>query len=612
MSGLDMALEVGTVRGEGEGGWHPEDMLVAPLVGSDGELLGFISLDDPVDGRRPSDGLLETVGAVASIVASVIHHAQVLAESARHRAAVEHLLRVSSELAVPSSRRRMLHAVCEGVRDALSFEKVAVFLDTADTEAGVAAAVGFDGPPPEFDPVTILPMLRTEYMRGGCVLLSSEQARTLVPSSYGETYVSTRNGRGPRAWNHHWLMVPLVDRSGHTVGVLWADEPLDYLLPSDDDPRALRAFANHAVTAIESSRALDTMRHLAEHDPLTGLRNRRTFEPDIADALRDRPVALLVLDLDHFKQVNDTLGHTAGDNVLKRFAGVVSGFVRECDAPTRLGGEEFALTLPGVTEGEAIAVAERVRHAVAAAFTDSPVSITVSIGIATAQPGGSAAKLVRAANRALFAAKKLGRNRCVVNDPATLAVLGALAEQADENLAAAILLAETLDLRDAGTAQHSTTVGHYAERVARELGLPPERVERIRVAGVLHDIGKLGVPDAILQKPGRLTAAEWAEIRRHPELGARILDHANLRDIAPWVRGHHERVDGGGYPDGLAGDKIALESRILAVADAYEAMIADRPYRRGMEPAAARAELDRGAGTQFDADVVAAFLRDLT
>jgi HD-GYP domain-containing protein (c-di-GMP phosphodiesterase class II) len=131
------------------------------------------------------------------------------------------------------------------------------------------------------------------------------------------------------------------------------------------------------------------------------------------------------------------------------------------------------------------------------------------------------------------------------------------------------------------------------------------------VAGVLHDIGKLGIADAILQKPGKLTEAEWAEIRRHPELGARILDHANLRDVATWVRGHHERVDGAGYPDGLAGDRIPLESRILAVADTYEAMTADRPYRGAMDPAAARAELERCAGTQFDRDVVAAFLRSL-
>jgi diguanylate cyclase (GGDEF)-like protein/putative nucleotidyltransferase with HDIG domain len=608
---LNMATEVGTVRGEGEDGWHPLDMLVAPLTGSDGELLGFLSLDDPVDGRRPSHDLLATLAAIAAIMASVIEHAQLVAESARHRAAVEHLLRVSAELAVPSSRGEMLRAVCASVRDALAFEKVVVYLhDRGDDHLRAAEGVGWEQLPPPLPADAILGLLEAEHAREGCVLLESEQARALMPADYGEVYISRRNGRGARAWNRHWLLVPLVDRSGRTVGTLWADDPSDHLLPSGDDLRALRAFANHAVTAIESARALETMRHLAEHDPLTGLRNRRTFEPVIADALTRQPVSLLVLDLDRFKQVNDTLGHTQGDDVLRRFAAVVSRFVRAGDAPTRLGGEEFALTLLGAREGEAVAVAERLRAEVAAEFAGLEVPVTVSVGIASAAPGGSATELVRAANRALFAAKRLGRDRCVVHNAEMLAVLGALAdERENEQLAAAILLAETLDLRDAGTARHSSTVGHLAQRIAHELGLPAERVERIRVAGVLHDIGKLGIADAILQKPGTLSESEWAEIRRHPELGARILDHANLRDIATWVRGHHERIDGGGYPDRLAGDAIALESRILAVADAYEAMTADRPYRRGMSPSAARAELERCAGTQFDPDVVAAFLR---
>ena len=141
-----------------------------------------------------------------------------------------------------------------------------------------------------------------------------------------------------------------------------------------------------------------------------------------------------------------------------------------------------------------------------------------------------------------------------------------------------MLLAETLDMRDVGTARHSQTVGRYAEEIARGLGLPEPHVERIRAAGVLHDIGKLGVADAVLKKPGKLTDEEWVEMRRHPELGARILDHANLRDISAWVLAHHERIDGRGYPHGLPGDVIPLEARILAVADAYEAMTADRAY----------------------------------
>lgn len=181
-------------------------------------------------------------------------------------------------------------------------------------------------------------------------------------------------------------------------------------------------------------------------------------------------------------------------------------------------------------------------------------------------------------------------------------------QSAELRLAAVMLLAEALDLRDASTARHSRTVGAFAQRTARALGIGEDRLDHIRAAGVLHDLGKLGIADAILHKRGPLDEAEWREMRRHPEIGARILEHAGLHEIAGWVRAHHERVDGHGYPAGIAGAAIPLEARILAVADAYEAMIADRPYRAGMDPDAARAELQCCAGSQFDPEVVAAFL----
>jgi HD-GYP domain-containing protein (c-di-GMP phosphodiesterase class II) len=185
---------------------------------------------------------------------------------------------------------------------------------------------------------------------------------------------------------------------------------------------------------------------------------------------------------------------------------------------------------------------------------------------------------------------------------------GASGESAELRLAAVMLLAETLDMRDAGTARHSRTVGAYARQTALALDMAEGRVERIHAAGVLHDLGKLGIADAILHKPGPLDQAEWREIMRHPEIGARILEHAGLPDIADWVRAHHERVDGGGYPKGTVGDQIPLEARILAVADAYEAMIADRPYRAGMPALTACEELVRCSGTQFDPTVVDAFI----
>jgi diguanylate cyclase (GGDEF)-like protein/putative nucleotidyltransferase with HDIG domain len=610
-----MTWVTGTAGAPGPDAWHPDDALLVPLIASDGRPLAFLSLDDPVDGRRPGDGALEVVSAVAAIAAGVIEHAQLAAEAARHRAAVEHLLRVSSELTTSKSRAEMLDAVCEGIRDALGFEKAAVFLDEAgDGRLVLSAGVGFDddvdgiGP---FPGAALEAMMAPDYEQEGCVLIDSPTAHAMAAElGIPTVYASHHNGRGPRAWNHHWLMVPLRNREGSLLGFLWADDPVDLLLPGVDGLRALRAFANHAIGAIESARHLERMRQLAELDPLTGLRNRRGFEQGLES--RRAPLALLICDLDHFKRVNDTLGHPVGDDVLRTFSDLLRDCTRENDVAVRLGGEEFALVLSAVGEREALAVAERLRREVAATFRDFPVPISVSVGIADATRDDGAEALVRAANRALYAAKRLGRDRCVVHHAETLAMLDALADdRAGEQLAAAMLLAETLDLRDVATARHSETVGRYAERIAHELQLSPDHVERVRVAGVLHDIGKLGISDAVLLKPDRLEPHEWQEIERHPELGARILEHANLRDVASWVLSHHERLDGTGYPRELAGTSIPLEGRILAVADAYEAMTADRPYRTALAETEAREELRRGAGTQFDPAVVAAFERVL-
>ena len=339
--------------------------------------------------------------------------------------------------------------------------------------------------------------------------------------------------------------------------MLWADDPDDRLLPSAAKLKALRAFANQAVSAIASAEQRDHLLHLAHHDPLTGLRNRRAFEDGIARRLGrvgpDGRLALLTLDLDHFASVNDALGHEAGDELLRRFAALVGDLTRDADAPTRLGGAEFAVLLDGADAPSAGRVAERLRRRVRDELTGPGLDVTVSVGVADAGQGEDARDLVRRAGRALQAAKHLGRDRCVVHDPGHGDALAALRRDGapGEQVAAAVLLAETLDLRDPATARHSHTVGALAEAVARELGWTDDRVERVRLAGVLHDVGKLGVPDAILFKPGPLDDEEWAEMRRHAEIGAQILEHAGLSDVAGWVLAHHERPDGRGYPQGL-------------------------------------------------------------
>ena len=484
-STLDMTWVTGGEAGEGPDAWHPSDGLIVPLTASDGRPLAFLSLDLPVDGRRPGEAALEVLSAVAAIAASVIEHAQLTAAAARHRAAVEHLLRVSSELTSSRSRGEMLRAVCEGIRDALGFELAGVFLDEAgDGRLVPVAGIGVDSIDGlgSFTAAALEPMIAPELAQEGCVLLDSATARVLAADAgMPQVYSSRNNGHGPLAWDHHWLMVPLRDRGGALLGFLWADDPADRLLPGVDGLRALRAFANHAVGAIEAARHVEALRELAELDPLTGLLNRRGFEQGLDG--RRAPLALVICDLDHFKRVNDTLGHPAGDDVLRRFADLLRACTREDDAAIRLGGEEFALVLSGVGEREALAVAERLRREVANEFREFPVPISVSVGIADSPSEGDAEELVRAANRALYAAKRLGRDRCVVHHADTLAMLDALAdERAGEQLAAAMLLAETLDLRDVATARHSETVGQL-RRTDRGGARAPRRPGRARPRG---------------------------------------------------------------------------------------------------------------------------------
>jgi diguanylate cyclase (GGDEF)-like protein/putative nucleotidyltransferase with HDIG domain len=352
----------------------------------------------------------------------------------------------------------------------------------------------------------------------------------------------------------------------------------------------------------------------ARTDPLTGLANRHGFRElldlELARARRrDGRLTVIVGDLDHFKEVNDRSGQKVGNLALQRVARLLERGKREVDAVARVGGEEFALVLPDTDEHGAFVIGERLRSELREEFRGDSVPVTVSFGVASyPRDGQTAAALLRATDEALQAGKWSGGNRTMLHSPAMRAASTGDSEDRDvasERFLAVMLdLAEAIDLRFSGSARHSETVGRYAEMMARELGLSKQRTSRVRLAGLLHDIGKVGVPDGILHKPGRLTEEEFAVIKRHPELGAQMLDHPSLTDVREWVGAHHEQPDGGGYPRGLKGEKIPLEARIIAAADAYEAMTSDRSYRNSMDHAAAREELERCAGTQFDQRVV--------
>ncbi|MGI8633185.1 MAG: bifunctional diguanylate cyclase/phosphohydrolase [Solirubrobacterales bacterium] len=356
----------------------------------------------------------------------------------------------------------------------------------------------------------------------------------------------------------------------------------------------------------------------ARIDALTGLRNRQGFTEILDNELErcrvpGHALTVLIADLDGFKRVNKELGTRGGDVRLTEVARFLRDFARPQDTVARTGGEEFGLICPDLDQHEAYLMGERMLRALRSDQHDRPFPVSMSVGVATfPAQGEGASELLRSADEAMHAAKALGRDRVVLFSPEISSVFGDLTIASDQGahaqLSAVLGLAGALDARDSYTARHSQTVGRYSELMARKLGLSEDRIERVRLAGMVHDIGKVGVPDSILNKPGKLDDIEWEQMRRHPEIGARILEGEGLEDIRSWVMAHHERPDGRGYPLGLEDSQIAVEAKILSVADAYEAMTSDRPYRKALGQEIAIGELRKHAGGQFDEAVIDAFL----
>jgi diguanylate cyclase (GGDEF)-like protein/putative nucleotidyltransferase with HDIG domain len=377
----------------------------------------------------------------------------------------------------------------------------------------------------------------------------------------------------------------------------------------DDELGLLGLLVDELALAIQHARDYSDRLEQAIRDPLTGAYNRRFFLEAVGKELaRTRrygaPASLVLIDIDDFKAVNDSLGHPAGDQVLCRLAEIVAGAVRPMDTFARLGGEEFGLLLPETAQVEALLVADRIRLAVGRAELVEDRRVTVSAGVATAPEDGlELTELHRRADAALYWCKAHGKDLC--------AVAGEAGEQSGAVGEAHALqhlygIVQMLDAGNLRTRAHSQTVAAYSVAIGKAMDLDPERLIMLRRAALLHDVGKVSVPAEILDKPGALDDREFAIVRGHSVAGAEMLAHAGLAEEARWVRWHHERVDGRGYPDGLTGAELPLEARILFVADAFEAMTSDRPYRAGTGAQEAIAELDRCAGTQFDADVVEA------
>ena len=340
-----------------------------------------------------------------------------------------------------------------------------------------------------------------------------------------------------------------------------------------------------AWEALSHERQREALALVSRADPLTGCLNRRGFEERL-DAELDssrrggRDAAIVVLDLDDFKQVNDTRGHEAGDELLRWTVERAGTVLRPMDSLGRLGGDEFAIVVPGASPDQAREVADRLRDALGE-------RVSVSTGVASFPADASSrAALHRHADHDLYRAKN---GRAPEPGPTT------------GELAWAAALARAVELRTAVADEHSSSVAGYAAAVAQRLGWSGGHLALLRMAAMLHDVGKVSVPDSILQKPGPLTVSEFERVKSHPSAGADIVERVGgLSPVVGWIRHSHEHFDGSGYPGGLAGDAIPEASRILLVAEAFDAITSPRAYGSPLSAAAALEELRAHAGAQFD------------
>jgi len=381
----------------------------------------------------------------------------------------------------------------------------------------------------------------------------------------------------------------------------------------------LEKLALQIAAPVENAQLYAQLEQRARIDVLTGLFNRRHFEERLKEEISrhsryGNEFSIFMLDLDNFKSYNDAYGHPAGDILLNQIGKIIKSSIRNADQAFRYGGDEFVAILPETTREDAWVVAERVRAQLAEEMERQTIAITCSIGLANYPADGVVAdELVAVADNALYYAKRTGGNRIYLSSkilpkpPDNGGITGI--DTRSDSLSVIYALVSAVEAKDPYTYGHSKKVNTYAVALAGAIGLSPDEVSKVSTAALLHDIGKIGIPDKVLNKKGKLSGEDWEAIKAHPRLGANIV--GTMPHLVPYVNSilhHHERWDGGGYPEGLKGEEIPIEARILAIVDSFEAMTSVRPYRPALSLEQVVKELRQGAGLQFDPKLVEVFI----
>lgn len=412
----------------------------------------------------------------------------------------------------------------------------------------------------------------------------------------------------------------------------------------------LELFANYLGMFMHNAELVTRTNKYANTDTLTSLYNHRGFQEVLSAELQKAEenktsLSVVMLDVNNISKINRELGHAKGDEVIKLLAEKVKQNIRPSDTAGRYGGDEIAIIMPNTDTKEAKYLAEYITYCLSCCFVDDVGPVKVSVGISTyPECTKDQEKLLILAEQAMYISQAKGYKEGMSaiisssdynfwDDMALNSFAEILAKRhsqiginfeeellhkfnndqvSSQNhlMEMATSLAGAIDAKDPYTKDHSTSVSRYSEALARAINLPEEEVERIKLGALLHDVGKIGIPESVLKKPDKLLDDEWEIMKQHPVIGAEKVLEPNeaLRDLIPIVKYHHERIDGLGYPEKLKGSEIPLAARIVSVADAYHALISDRPYRKGMPIEKACEILQSGSGTQWDADLVRHFI----